>query len=219
MHLVLLGAPGSGKGTQATALCAALRLPHVSTGALFREHIERATPLGIQVKDFISRGALVPDEVTVPLLRLRLIASDARDGAVLDGFPRTVEQAEALDVMLWSLRQQLDAAVYIDVPDDEIVDRLAGRMVCRECDAPFHVTANPFSRCPQDKCHGEHLYRRDDDQPDTVRARLLVFHRTMLPILDYYRNRDRLAWVDGRGGVEQVNDALLGALRLRAAHA
>jgi adenylate kinase len=218
MNLVLLGAPGSGKGTQAKALCAALRLTHVSTGALFREHVDHASPLGLQIKDCVARGALVPDDITVAMLRRRLQRDDMREGAVFDGFPRTVEQAEALDVMMRSLHGQLDGAVYIDVPDDDIVQRLAGRMVCRECDAPFHVTASPFGACPHGKCHGEFLYRREDDQPDTVRARLEVFHRATQPLIEYYRGHSRLASIDGRGNVDDVNRALLETVHLWTAH-
>ncbi len=218
MNLVLLGAPGSGKGTQAKALCEALRLTHVSTGALFREEVAHGSPLGLRIRDCISRGALVPDDTTVGMLRERLQRKDMGEGAVFDGFPRTVQQAEALDVMMWSLHGQLDGAVYIDVPDEDIVRRLSGRMVCRECDAPFHVTANPFSACPKGECHGEFLYRRDDDQPDTVRARLEVFHRTTQPVIEYYRSRSRLASVDGRGSVEDVNRAMFEAVHVWAAH-
>ncbi len=216
MNLVLLGAPGSGKGTQAEALCAALRLTHISTGALFREHVEHASPLGLRIKEWIARGELVPDEITVAMLRDRLQRSDVREGAVFDGFPRTVAQAEALDVMMWSFGWQIDGTVYIHVPDQDIVDRLAGRMVCRECDAPFHVTANPFSACPHGKCHGEFLYRRDDDQPETVRARLEVFHRTTQPVIEYYRGR--LVTVDGGGIVDQVNRAMLESVQPWTAH-
>ena len=217
MNLVLLGAPGSGKGTQAEALCAALGLTHLSTGSLFREHVEHGSALGLLIKESIGRGELVPDETTVAMLRDRLQRDDARQGVVFDGFPRTVAQAEALDVMMWSFGRHLDGAVYIDVPDQDIVDRLAGRMVCRECDAPFHVTANPFTTCPHGKCHGEFLYRRADDQPETVRARLEVFHRTTQPIIEYYRGR--VATVDGRGSVEDVNRAMLEAAQLWTAHA
>lgn len=218
MNLVLLGGPGSGKGTQAEALCAARRLTHVSTGALFREEIDHGSPLGLRIRDSISHGALVPDDVTVAMLRSRLERQDMGEGAIFDGFPRTVQQAEALDVMMWSLDSQLDGAIYIDVPDEDIVQRLAGRMVCRECEAPFHVTANPFGTCPHAKCHGEFLYRRDDDQPDTVRARLDVFHRTTQPVIQYYRSSRRLASIDGRGYVEDVNRAMLEAVHLWTAH-
>ncbi len=217
MNIVLLGGPGSGKGTQAEALCAALRLTHISTGALFREQIDHASPLGLRIRESIGRGELVPDEITVAMLRERLLRSDAGQGAVFDGFPRTVAQAEALDVMLWSFGRQLEGAVYIDVPDQDIVDRLAGRMVCRECEAPFHVTANPFSACPHGKCHGEFLHRRDDDQPETVRARLEVFHRATQPLIAYYRGR--LATIDGRGHVDQVTRAMLDAVQHWSVHA
>lgn len=213
MNLVLLGAPGSGKGTQAEALCATLGLTHVSTGALFREEIEHASPLGLEIKDCIARGQLVPDDLTVAMLRGRLQRGDVRAGALFDGFPRTVQQAEALDVMMWSLRWRLEGAIYIDVPDEEIVARLAGRMVCRECDAPFHVTANPFDTCPRGKCHGEFLYRRDDDRPETVRARLEVFHGATQPVMRYYETSGRLASVDGRGSVTEVADAVVRAAR------
>jgi adenylate kinase len=211
MNLVLLGAPGSGKGTQAKTLCAALGLTHISTGALFREHVSRGTPLGVLVSDCVARGALVPDDITVAMLRERMRCDDVRAGVVFDGFPRTVKQAEALDALMRSLDRAITAAISIVVPDEDIVERLAGRTVCRECQAPFHLTAHPFTTCPIGKCHGEFLYRREDDEPDTVRARLEIFHRDTEPVVRYYCRSGRLSTVDGRGSVDEVGRAVIDA--------
>ncbi len=213
MNLVLLGAPGSGKGTQAEALRTALRLTHVASGDLFREHLAHQTPLGVRVKEYLTRGALVPDEITVALLRERLRADDVAAGVVFDGFPRTVAQAEALDAMMSSLDLRLDGALYIDVPDEAIVARLSGRLICRECQVPFHASANPFVTCPHGKCRGDFLARRDDDAPETVRARLQVFHHDTEPVIAYYRRHGRFVRVAGDGAVEDVRRATVEAAR------
>lgn len=212
LNLVLLGAPGSGKGTQAEALEAELGLAHVASGDLFRENLERETPLGLRAKAYMDRGELVPDEVTTAMIRERFGRPDnAARGVVLDGFPRTLAQAAALDEILSGLGRQLHGVLYIDVPDQELIDRLAGRLICRVCQAPFHVTANPFKTCPIGQCAGEHLYRRTDDEPDTVRARLATFHRRTAPLVEHYRAAGLLVSVSGSGSVEQVRVATLGA--------
>jgi adenylate kinase len=211
MDLVLLGAPGSGKGTQAAYLEVELRLKHIASGDLFRENLNSRTALGLRAEEYMSKGALVPDEVTIAMLRERLQRSDAQAGVLLDGFPRTMEQAIALSEMMETLRRQVDGVLYVDVPDDDLVERLSGRLICRECQSPFHRIANPFRTCPFDKCTGEYLYQRVDDAPETVRARLATFHRQTEPVIDYYRLLKLLVTVPGQGTVEGVKRATLDA--------
>jgi adenylate kinase len=213
MDLVLLGAPGSGKGTQADHLRRELGLTHIASGDLFRDHLNRQTELGIQASSYMSRGALVPDPITIAMLRERVSQPDTIKGVLLDGFPRTMEQAIALNQMMAELGREIRAVLYIDVPDDELVERLSGRLVCRECQAPFHRTANPFTTCPHARCHGEYLYQRSDDAPETVRARLITFHRQTEPVIDYYRLINLLVTVTGSGPLDDVKRATLDALR------
>jgi adenylate kinase len=215
MDLVLLGAPGSGKGTQAATLQRELGLPHVASGDLFRAHVRGETALGRRAEEYMTRGALVPDAITIEMLRERVVQPDAVAGVLLDGFPRTMEQAIALSAMLADLGRRIDAVLYVDVPDDELVARLSGRLICRECQAPFHRTTNPFRTCPQGRCAGEHLYQRADDAPETVRARLVTFHRQTEPVIDYYRLIGLLVSVPGVGSVEAVQRATLEALKER----
>jgi adenylate kinase len=212
VHLVLLGPPGSGKGTQAEFLHQRLGLVHLASGDLFRDHINRETELGLRARSHIARGELVPDDVTIRMVWERLREPDARAGTLLDGFPRTVAQAGALDRMLQDLGTPLTGVICIEVPDEELVARIAGRLVCRECDATFHVTANPFTSCPQDRCKGEHLYRREDDQDDVVRKRLATYHRQTEPLIEYYDQRGLLLRVAGTGTVQQVACAIGRAL-------
>lgn len=216
---MLLGAPGTGKGTQAERLEQDLGLTHVASGDLFRGHAQQRTPLGLQAAAYMRGGDLVPDEVTVAMLRERLQQADARAGVVLDGFPRTLAQAEALDMMMGALARRIAGVLYLDVPDEELVTRLAGRLVCRECQAPFHLQANPFATCPYQKCQGEHLYRRDDDNPATVRARLATFHERTEPLIRYYRDRSLLVTIRGSGTLADVTAATLGAARSLASAA
>jgi adenylate kinase len=213
MNVVLLGAPGSGKGTQASVIAAELRVTHVASGDLFRDNLRNRTPLGLRAEEYMTRGALVPDEVTIAMLRERLQRPDADAGVLLDGFPRTMEQAIALSAMLETLNREIDAVFYVEVADDILVDRLSGRLICRECQAPFHRTANPFTSCPKHACSGEHLYQRADDSPDTVRARLVTFHRQSEPVIDYYRLLNLLVTVPGSGTVDEVKRATLQAAR------
>jgi adenylate kinase len=212
VHLVLLGPPGSGKGTQAEFLHQRLGLVHLASGDLFRDHINRETELGLRARRHIARGELVPDDVTIRMVWERLREPDARAGTLLDGFPRTVAQAGALDRMLEDLGTPLKGVICIEVPDEELVARIAGRLVCRECDATFHVTANPFTICPESRCKGEHLYRREDDQEDVVRKRLATYHRQTVPLIEYYDGRGLLLRVDGSGTVQEVACAVGRAL-------
>jgi adenylate kinase len=213
MDLVLLGAPGSGKGTQADHLRRELGLTHIASGDLFRDQLQRKTALGVQASEYMARGALVPDAITIAMLRERVSQPGTERGVMFDGFPRTMEQAIALNEMMVSLGRQIDAVLYIEVPDDELVARLSGRLICRECQVPFHRTANPFQTCPHGRCAGEHLYQRTDDAPETVRARLVTFHRQTEPVIDYYSLIKLLVSIPGHGPVEEVKRTTLEAIR------
>ena len=213
MDLVLLGAPGSGKGTQADHLRRELALTHVASGDLFRDQLQRKTALGLQASEYMARGALVPDAITIAMLRERVSQPGTERGVMFDGFPRTMEQAIALNEMMVSLGRQIDAVLYVEVPDDELVGRLSGRLICRECQVPFHRTANPFRACPHGRCAGEHLYQRTDDAPETVRARLVTFHRQTAPVIDYYSLIKLLVTIPGHGPVEDVKRTALEAIR------
>jgi len=215
MDLVLLGAPGSGKGTQAEYLRREMGLTHIASGDLFRDHLERKTELGMRAAEYMTHGALVPDAITIDMLRERVNQPDTANGVLLDGFPRTMEQAIALNEMMACLGREISAVVYIEVPDEELVERLSGRLICRECQVPFHRIANPFRTCPVGKCQGEHLYQRTDDAPETVRARLVTYHRQTAPVIDYYRLINLLITVPGSGPVESVQRATLAAVRSR----
>jgi len=213
MYLVLLGPPGAGKGTQAERLEKELRLPHVASGDLFREHLKNKTELGLLAKEYMDKGELVPDDVTIAMIRERLQEPDCDQGAILDGFPRTLAQAQGLDRMLADMGRRLDGVLYIAVPDEELVRRLSGRWICRQCQTPYHAIFSPPAKegvC--DACGGE-LYQRDDDRPETVRARLKVYHQQTAPLIDYYRQAGLLVEVDGSGDIETVSAALLEAAK------
>ncbi len=213
MYLVLLGPPGSGKGTQAELLHEKLKLPHVASGDLFREHLKNETELGLLAKKYMDKGQLVPDDVTIAMVRERLQQPDCAQGVILDGFPRTLAQAESLDEMLAGMGRRLNGVLYLAVPDEELVRRLSGRWICSQCQTPYHTLFNPPAEegiC--DLCGGE-LYQRDDDKPETVRARLKVYHRQTAPLIDYYRRAGLLVEVDGAKDIESVNAALLEAIR------
>jgi adenylate kinase len=213
MDLVLLGAPGSGKGTQADHLCRELGLTHIASGDLFRDHLQRKTALGVQASKYMARGALVPDAITIAMLQECVSQPGTERGVMFDGFPRTMEQAIVLNEMMVSLGRQIDIVLYVEVPDDELVARLSGRVICRECQVPFHCTANPFCTCPHGRCAGEHLYQRSDDAPETVRARLVTFHRQTAPVIDYYHLIKLLVTIPGHGPVEDVKRATLEVIR------
>jgi adenylate kinase len=207
--LVLLGAPGAGKGTQADILARHLGLPRVATGDLFRAAVRDGTSLGMEAKAYMERGALVPDEVTVAMLLERLAAPDAARGAILDGFPRTRSQAEALDRALMDRGAAVEAALYVDVPADELLRRLAGRWVCEAAGHTYHETAHP-PRVPGicDIC-GSRLIQRDDDRPEVVRSRLEKQLGALEDVLDHYRAAGVLQTVDGRRPIASVSNDLL----------
>jgi len=213
VDLVLLGAPGSGKGTQADYLCRELDLTHIASGDLFRDHLQRKTALGVQAAEYMARGALVPDAITIAMLGERVSQPGTERGVIFDGFPRTMEQAIALNDMVGSLGRQIDTVLYVEVPDDELVARLSGRVICRECQVPFHRSANPFRVCPHGRCAGEHLYQRTDDAPETVRARLVIYHRQTAPVIDYYSLIRLLVTIPGHGPLDDVKRATLEAIK------
>ncbi len=211
LNLILLGPPGSGKGTQAQHLCQQFEIKHISTGDLFRENIKNGTPLGQLAKAYMDRGELVPDDITANMVRERLSRPDIQRGFLLDGFPRTLTQAEALSRLLADLGQRLHGVLHFTVSDEEIVARLAGRLLCRECQVPFHRVFQPFTVCPYNKCQGEYLYQREDDKEETIRARLEVYHHQTAPLINYYAQAGLLCNVDGEGDLATVTHRVLAA--------
>lgn len=211
--VVLFGAPGSGKGTQAEQICQQFNVIHIATGDLFRENLKNQTDLGKLAKTYMDQGALVPDDVTVAMLRERLERPDTKGGIILDGFPRTLPQAESLAAMVKSLNRQINGVLYIKVSDEELVSRLAGRWICRACQTPFHTKFKPPAKAGVcDVCGGE-LYQRDDDKPETVRARLQTFHKQTAPLIDYYIQAGLLTEIDGEGEVPAVTARVMAAVK------
>ncbi len=213
MRLVLVGPPGAGKGTQAEFIAAHLALPKISTGDIFRANLAGGTPLGIEAKRYMESGQLVPDEVTINMVRDRLAEPDAADGFLLDGFPRTLPQATALDKLLADLGVGLDVVLELVVDNDEVIRRLSGRWTCRGCGRIWHETFDPpkqEGRC--DRCGGE-LYQRDDDKAETVTERLRVYARDTAPLVDFYAAQNKLVGIDATGPVEDVTERAKDALR------
>lgn len=211
--LVLLGPPGVGKGTQAERLAEDLGLPHISSGELFRENIDAATPLGVEAKKYIDRGLLVPDDITIGMVAERLDAADCEFGAILDGFPRTIDQAQALDRTLAMRDACLTTVPYINAATETLLERLGGRWTCRDCQVVYHSLFNPPSepgRC--DACGGE-LYQRQDDTPETHRKRIEVYQEQTAPLIDYYRERGLLVEIDGHADIEAVHAQLTEAVQ------
>jgi len=212
MYIVLLGAPGAGKGTQADILSEEMGLPHIASGDLFRQAAEKKTEVGLLAKSYMDKGELVPDEIVTKMILDRISEPDCAAGCVLDGFPRTLRQAQVLDEALKKRGKNIDKAVYIEVPDEELIKRLSGRWLCRACQAPYHMTSSP-PRLPGkcDKCGGE-LYQRSDDTEDTIRERLSVFFAQTVPILDYYRKQGKLIKVNGNSEVADVARRIISAI-------
>ena len=209
MYVILFGAPGAGKGTQAAILAEKTGLVHITTGELFRQAIRQETELGKQAKPYYDRGQLVPDRLTIAMLLERLSQGDCARGCLLDGFPRTLEQATALDEALAQKGKGIDKVLYIKVPQNELVSRLAGRWNCRQCGSVYQERFQPprqAGRC--DQCGGE-LYQREDDRPETVRRRLEVYLEQTAPLIDYYRARGKLVEISGDKAVEEVAEDLL----------
>ena len=204
MRLILLGPPGAGKGTQAGKIAKKYNIPHISTGDIFRANIVNNTELGILAKKYIDNGELVPDGVVMDIVRDRIIQDDTKNGFLLDGFPRTLEQAMALDEMLINSNMKLDAVVKIKVNLDLLVTRITGRRICKECGATYHVDFNkPKKSDVCDLCNGE-LYQRSDDNEDVVRNRINVYIEQTTPLVEYYTNRDVLKIIDGEQSIDDV---------------
>jgi adenylate kinase len=213
LHIIFLGAPGAGKGTQASVVSQELGLAHVASGDLFREALSKGTHLGLLAKSYMEMGQLVPDDITARVILDRIAAPDCSKGYILDGFPRTLEQARALDESLKENNDSIDKVVYIEVSKEELVARLSGRWICRNCQTPYHIVNSPpklKGRC--DRCGGE-LYQRPDDTEETVRSRLEVYFTQTVPLIDYYQKAGRLVTVKGEGGIEKVREEILTTLR------
>jgi adenylate kinase len=211
-YIVLLGPPASGKGTQAARLKEALNLPHVASGDLFRENLKNETELGRKAKVYMDRGELVPDDVTIAMVMERLSRPDCAGGAILDGFPRTIAQAEALDRALAKQGHEISVVPYVAVPDEVLVERVSGRRLCRVCGESYHVRFNPPKQpgvCDND---GGELYQRDDDKPETVRKRLQVYWEQTSPLIDYYRGQGVLVEIDGDQPIDAVTAGLRAAV-------
>lgn len=212
MKIIMLGAPGAGKGTQAKKIAEKYQIPHISTGDIFRSNIKEGTELGMKAKAFMDQGSLVPDELTIGMLMDRIQKDDCKNGYVLDGFPRTIPQAESLTNALNESGQKIDYAVNVDVPDENIVNRMSGRRACLSCGATYHIVYKPSKVegiC--DVC-GDKLILRDDDKPETVKKRLSVYHDQTRPLIDYYKEAGVLANVDGTQDMEKVFSDIVAVL-------
>lgn len=212
-YVVLLGAPGAGKGTQAVTISEEMGLSHISSGDIFRENLKNKTKLGNQAATFINAGELVPDDLTIKMIEDRLSKEDCKLGAVLDGFPRTAPQAKALDEMLKKFDGKVDIVPFIDVPTEELVIRLSGRIVCKKCGATFHKTFNPYKECPSGEDHSEHLYQREDDKEKIVRNRIKVYLANTSPLIEYYEQRQVLVRINGNQNIEAVRQEVLTAIK------
>ena len=204
MKIIMLGAPGAGKGTQAKKIAEKYQIPHISTGDIFRANIKGGTELGMKAKSYMDQGGLVPDDITIGMLLNRIKEADCADGYVLDGFPRTIPQAESLTKALNEMGESMDYAIDVDVPDENIINRMAGRRACLACGATYHIVYNPPKQegiC--DVC-GEKLVLRDDDKPETVKKRLGVYHEQTQPLIEYYGKAGILVTVDGTKDLNEV---------------
>lgn len=212
MKIIMLGAPGAGKGTQAKRIAEKYGIPHISTGDIFRANIKEGTELGLKAKEYMDQGLLVPDEVTIGMLLDRIHQADCKNGYVLDGFPRTIPQAESLNKALADMGEAIDFAIDVDVPDENIVNRMGGRRACLKCGATYHVEyAAPKAEGVCDAC-GSDLVLRDDDKPETVQKRLTVYHEQTQPLIEYYKGQGVLYSVDGTQAMEAVFKSITGIL-------
>lgn len=212
MNLILLGPPGAGKGTQAKMMIDRYQIPQISTGDILRAALKERTPLGLKAKEYMDKGLLVPDEVVIDIIRERLKEPDCRNGYILDGFPRTVAQAQALDKVLADMHSAIDHVISIEVDKGELIKRLTGRRTCRQCGRGYHVIFDPpLNKDLCDKCQGE-LYQRDDDNEDTVRNRLDVYDSQTFPLIQYYKEKNLLRSIEGQGSIQQIFDRIVGVL-------
>ncbi|SDY11467.1 adenylate kinase [Lachnobacterium bovis] len=204
MKIIMLGAPGAGKGTQAKQISTKYEIPHISTGDIFRANIKNGTDLGKKAKEYMDKGALVPDELTCDLVMDRIQQEDCKNGFILDGFPRTIPQAEALENALTAAQQTMDYAINVDVPDENIIKRMGGRRACLNCGATYHVEFNPTKvEGVCDSC-GSEIVLREDDKPETVKNRLNVYHNQTQPLIDFYNKKGILKTVDGTQSLDKV---------------
>lgn len=207
VKIVLLGPPGAGKGTQAKSISNKYSIPHISTGDIFRKNISENTPLGIEAKSYMDNGQLVPDEVTINMVKDRLQQEDCKQGYLLDGFPRTVSQAEALQDFLDSRNESLDTALLIEVPRDFILERMTGRRVCPSCGASYHIKFNPAANGKCELC-GSDVVQRKDDTEETVKERLDVYEKQTQPLIDFYKDKNLLSTVDGTQAINKVFESI-----------
>lgn len=214
MKIIMLGAPGAGKGTQAKKIAEKYSIPHISTGDIFRANIKEGTELGKKAKEYMDKGALVPDELVCDLVVDRISQEDAKNGYVLDGFPRTIPQAEALDAALTKINEKVDYAIDVDVPDDNIINRMSGRRACVACGGTYHIVFNPTKK--EDVCDacGGQLILREDDKPETVKNRLKVYHEQTQPLIEYYTKKNILKSVDGTQDMSKVFDSIVEILEV-----
>lgn len=212
MKIVLLGPPGAGKGTQAKSISNRYSIPHISTGDIFRKNISEGTPLGIEAKSYMDKGQLVPDEVTINMVKDRLTWEDCKNGYLLDGFPRTVAQAEALQEFLASRNESLDTALSIEVPSEFILERMTGRRVCPSCGASYHVKFNPPAKAGVCDVCGSDIVQRKDDTEETVSERLDVYERQTQPLIDFYNDKNLLSTVDGTKAINEVFESICSIL-------
>jgi len=216
MNIVFLGPPGAGKGTQAKILIERYGIPQISTGDMLREHRAKGTELGKKAQEYMDKGQLVPDEIILSMVKERLSQPDCEKGFILDGFPRTVAQAEALDRMLEEMGKKLDFALALVVPDELLVERLTGRRTCKQCGMMYHIKYKPpkvEGKC--DVCGGE-LYQRPDDNEETVRNRLKVYHEQTAPLIEYYKKKGILREIDGRGTIDEITQQIISILEAKA---
>jgi adenylate kinase len=212
MNIILIGPPGAGKGTQATRMIERLQVPQISTGDMFRAAVKEGTPMGKKAKEYMDKGALVPDEVVIGVVNERFQKPDCKKGFILDGFPRTLDQAKALDELLKNLGTKLDHVVVIEVPDDFLVERLTGRRTCKGCNYMHHIKFDaPKKEGVCDKC-GAELYQRDDDKEETIRQRLTNYHSQTSPLIEYYGKQGIVRMIKGTQSMEQVQDAVKAAI-------
>ncbi len=212
MYIIFLGAPGAGKGTQAARVAQELKLVHIASGDLFRQAFEQGTELAIQAKSYMEKGMLVPDEITIRMVLERISGPDCGSGVIFDGFPRNMKQAKALDKALAQQGKTTDKVVYIKVSEKELLERLSGRWICRQCQAPYHAVNSPpkvWGKC--DQCGGE-LYQRPDDTMETIKKRLQVYFAETAPLIDYYTQANKLLEVDGEGSVDEVERRIVKSL-------
>ena len=212
MNIILMGLPGAGKGTQASEIVKKFPIPHISTGDMFRKAIKDETDLGKEAKSYMDRGELVPDEVTVGIVKERISEDDAKKGFLLDGFPRTIDQAESLNQIMSELDREIDAVINIEVPEEELMNRLTGRRICEKCGTTYHLVFNPPKVDGICDIDGGKLYQREDDNPETVSNRLSVNVKQSKPILEYYNNKGVLKNIDGTKYIDEVTNDVIDIL-------